>query len=181
MTAQISVVDVVSDSTTVDITEKTDSKEFRIISACFEGDTISCRISRRTRVATLINRIAQSFGLDPSAIVCVCDGMKITHCELISEVAWNEEDDYRVTIDVLLSQCGGKPVIYLFSPTEMDATVNLSLVPSWKFSAIYPVVPTKTSILGHESLSWQVRTHADGSLLEKTTGLDVAYLFWEAQ
>lgn len=129
-----------------------------------------------------MGRIAEILGLESSEIKFQCDGNRLTDLDLIGDtVAWNEDDDYQVVVDAHLVQSGGKPVIYLFSPTDIDATVNLSLVPSWKFSAIYPVVSTKTSVLGDEALSWQVRTHADGSLLEKTTGLNVAYLFWEAQ
>ncbi|KAE9400968.1 hypothetical protein BT96DRAFT_975007 [Gymnopus androsaceus JB14] len=71
------------------------------------------------------------------------------------------EDYYNVTIpldlemedcdivDVYLDQVDGKPVIYLFPPKkskEMDFTVDLSLVSQWKFSAAYPVVPTKSKI-----------------------------------
>ncbi|KAJ7493841.1 hypothetical protein FB451DRAFT_1491323 [Mycena latifolia] len=50
----------------------------------------------------------------------------------------------------------------------------------WTLSAIYPVVPEKPAVGGGESVQWNVRTHTDGSLTERTIGLDVAYLFWEA-
>ncbi|KAG1791958.1 uncharacterized protein BJ212DRAFT_1490797 [Suillus subaureus] len=30
-------------------------------------------------------------------------------------------------------------------------------------------------------LEWNVRTHQDGSLTEHNSGLDVSYLFWEAE
>ena len=84
-------------------------------------------------------------------------------------------------VDAFLEQIGGKPVIYLFSPEDIDATVALSLVPEWRFSALYPVVPVKQQDGGHEKTHWDIRTHSDGSLTEKITGLDVSYLFWEAQ
>lgn len=78
---------------------------------------------------------------------------------------------------------GGKPVIYLFPPagTEVDATVKLSLVPEWHLSAIYPVVSIKTLSPRGQSLQWDVKASSDGTLLEKNTGLEVAYLFWEAE
>jgi hypothetical protein len=84
-------------------------------------------------------------------------------------------------IEAHLEQKGGKPVIYLNSPTDIDATVRLSLVPSWKLSAHYPIVPVEES--GDNScqtIAWKVSTRSDGTLREHTTGLDVAYLFWEA-
>ncbi|KAJ6459121.1 hypothetical protein C8R47DRAFT_994807 [Mycena vitilis] len=85
------------------------------------------------------------------------------------------------TIDILEDQAGGKPVIYVYSPTEIDVSVALTLIPEWDFSAIYPVVPTKSSPSNAgQSIQWNVRTHLDGSLTERNTGLDVAYLFWEA-
>lgn len=82
-------------------------------------------------------------------------------------------------IDVWRSQLGGKPVIYLYAPSELTASVTLSLAPQWSFSAIYPVVPIKR--IKNEELEWKVRVKSNGELTEMNTGLDVAYLFWEAQ
>ena len=77
---------------------------------------------------------------------------------------------------------GRKPVVYLFSPKTLEADVKLSLIPQWNFSAIYPVVPIKPrTVRSNEQVAWRVRTHANGDLTELTTGLDVTYLFWEAQ
>ncbi|KAF8215610.1 hypothetical protein K438DRAFT_1523318, partial [Mycena galopus ATCC 62051] len=78
-------------------------------------------------------------------------------------------------------QRGGKPVIYLYSPVEAEVSVALTLTRDWSFSAIYPVVPTKLPPSGAgERIHWDVRTNLDGSLTELNTGLDVAYLYWEA-
>jgi hypothetical protein len=71
-----------------------------------------------------------------------------------------------------------KPIIYLYSPSDIDVSVKLSLIPEWSLSAIYPVV----TIEDHgQRLEWNVRTHQDGSLTEHNSGLDVSYLFWEAE
>lgn len=161
--------------------EKSDTKGFKTISVSTSWGIIQCKVGRKTRVATLLNRAAEALNKEASELRYFVDGEYLHHQGVVGDVLWEKDEDYPLTIDIFPVQSGGKPVIYLFSPMEMDATVNLSLVPSWKFSAIYPVVPTKISVLGDERLSWKVRTHADGSLLEKTTGLDVAYLFWEAQ
>jgi hypothetical protein len=83
------------------------------------------------------------------------------------------------TISLLAkSQLGKKPVIYLYSPSDIDVSVKLSLIPEWSFSAIYPVVTTENH---GQRLEWNVRTHQDGSLTEHNSGLDVSYLFWEAK
>ena len=84
-------------------------------------------------------------------------------------------------IHLVLRLRGGKPVIYLFSPSNIEVSVKLSLVPEWNISAIYPVVPIKpSSAHSKEEITWRVRVQPNGDLTELNTGLDVAYLFWEA-
>lgn len=72
-----------------------------------------------------------------------------------------------------------KPVTYLYSPVDIDISVNLGLNHEWRFSAIYPIVTIKRD--QGEHIQWNVRTHQDGTLTEKNTGLDVSYLFWESE
>ncbi|KAJ7182242.1 hypothetical protein C8R43DRAFT_1092987 [Mycena crocata] len=85
-----------------------------------------------------------------------------------------------LSFSVFRAQRGGKPVIYLFSPDIIDASVSLTLTREWELSVVYPVVPAKPAVGGGETIQWSVHTHPDGSLTERSTGLDVAYLFWEA-
>lgn len=69
-----------------------------------------------------------------------------------------------------------KPVIYLYPPFRLpDVTVQLLLTSSWSFSAVYPSSQTAA-----QSLTWAVEAEPDGRLVEKTTGAEVTYLFWEA-
>ncbi|KAG2004249.1 ubiquitin family protein [Coprinopsis cinerea AmutBmut pab1-1] len=75
----------------------------------------------------------------------------------------------------------GKPVIYLFSPVEREASVKLSLVPQWQISVLYPVVPVKQKVPSGQEMEWAVRTSPDGTLHELSTGLNVSYLFWEGE
>jgi hypothetical protein len=75
---------------------------------------------------------------------------------------------------------GKKPVIYLFSPKDIDVAVKLSLVPMWSFSSVYPIVPVETQS-GTETVEWNVRTRIDGTLTELGTGMEISYLFWEAE
>jgi hypothetical protein len=48
-----------------------------------------------------------------------------------------------------------KPIFYLYSPSDIDVSVK--------------------------HIEWNVHSHRDGSLTEHNSGLDVAYLFWEAE
>ncbi|KAF9260587.1 hypothetical protein L218DRAFT_1002550 [Marasmius fiardii PR-910] len=75
-----------------------------------------------------------------------------------------------------------KPVIYIFSQEKMDVSVSVSLTPQWGFCALYPVVhiqyPRSSRL--HQQIEWNVESQSDGSLKEKNTGLEIAYMFWAA-
>ncbi|KAG1844194.1 hypothetical protein DFJ58DRAFT_706605 [Suillus subalutaceus] len=106
------------------------------------------------------------------------DGDSINLQALPSIGSYNIKDGDFHDIRELAHVRGGKPVIYLYSPSDIDVSVKLSLVPEWSLSVIYPVVATQDH---GQRLEWNVRTHQDGSLTEHNSGLDVAYLFWEAE
>jgi hypothetical protein len=77
-----------------------------------------------------------------------------------------------------------KPVIYLYPSSSLSqVTVQLSLTPSWSFSAVYP--PPQPVIPHDEhqpaqSITWTVAAEPDGTLVDETTGTEVSYLYWEA-
>lgn len=73
-----------------------------------------------------------------------------------------------------------KPVIYLFSPDDVDVSVAVTLSSELHFTAIYPIVPIQQRPVGHK-VQWNVRTQADGTLTERDTGLELSSLFWEAE
>jgi len=77
-----------------------------------------------------------------------------------------------------------KPVIYLFPPSILPSvTVELLLTSSWSFSAVYPPPQIATPLGGHEtarSLTWSIAAEPGGTLVDKTTGTQVSYLYWEA-
>lgn len=75
---------------------------------------------------------------------------------------------------------GGKPVIYLLTPTPIDVSVTLSLIPSWSFSAIYPSPTYQASNLKGDNVVWNVHAQPDGTLRCQNTQTDIAYLYWEA-
>ena len=81
----------------------------------------------------------------------------------------------------MLTRAGGKPVIHILAPTELSGlTVDLSLAPSWSFSAVWPIVEPIVGKDGVSSIRWTVDVKPDGILTDKTTGSVVDSLFWEA-
>jgi hypothetical protein len=77
-----------------------------------------------------------------------------------------------------------KPIIYLYPPISLsDVNVELHLAPSWHFSAIYPPPQTPLQSGEHQtaqSLTWAIAAEPSGTLVDKTTGTEVSYLYWEA-
>ncbi len=78
-----------------------------------------------------------------------------------------------------------KPVIYLYPPSRLpDVTVELLLTSSWSFSAVYPspqtAITSGESPIPAQSLTWAVEAEPDGRLVDKTSGAEVTYLYWEA-
>src|SRR6266702_934854 len=77
-----------------------------------------------------------------------------------------------------------KPVIYLYPPSSLaDVTVELALASSWRFSAVHP--PPRTTVPPGQphtaqSLTWTVAAEPNGTLVDKTSGMEVSYLYWEA-
>lgn len=77
-----------------------------------------------------------------------------------------------------------KPVIYLYTPSSLpDVTVELTLTSSWRFSAVHP--PPRTTVPPGEphtaqSLTWAVAAKPNGILVDKTSGMELSYLYWEA-
>ncbi|KAG9051623.1 hypothetical protein FS837_000010 [Tulasnella sp. UAMH 9824] len=85
-------------------------------------------------------------------------------------------------IDFRIAQVGGKPVIYLFPPQKLEATVRLSLEPSWRFDAVYPILAVQDGPQNEwQSIQWEVDAAPDGNLRDRDSGVEVTYLFWEAK
>ncbi|KAG6840619.1 hypothetical protein C0991_005518 [Blastosporella zonata] len=73
-----------------------------------------------------------------------------------------------------------KPVIYVFSPVEIDVSIYVTLDKDMKFTAVYPIVPVQKLHPQGEKILWDVHTGSDGTLVERETGLELSSLFWEA-
>ncbi|KAG1851689.1 hypothetical protein F4604DRAFT_1959187 [Suillus subluteus] len=159
------------------------------------GEIRSTKISRATRVDKLVADASRMLGYCPTDFKAtwggttmrqdwsigsysIKDGDSINLQALPSIGSYNIKDGDFHDIRELAHVRGGKPVIYLYSPSDIDVSVKLSLVPEWSLSVIYPVVATQDH---GQRLEWNVRTHQDGSLTEHNSGLDVSYLFWEAE
>lgn len=121
--------------------------------------------------------VAKQLNVCEDDIYATYDGDRVSDYDTFTSRRVEHDD----VIDIIMRQTGGKPVIYLYSPTEIDASVQLSLIPEWRFSVIYPVVPAISKQTRGQQIEWNVRTHQDGSLTETNTGLQVSYLFWEAE
>ncbi|KAG8952354.1 hypothetical protein FRC04_004782 [Tulasnella sp. 424] len=100
------------------------------------------------------------------------------------------------TMHLVLRERGGKPIIYLYPPTTIEATVKLPLSLDWSLSAVYPVPPGSNRIKLSESESesesesadygrtveWNVTARPDGtmSVAAQKRRVEATYLFWEA-
>jgi len=77
-----------------------------------------------------------------------------------------------------------KPIIYLYPPCSLPSvTVELLLTPSWHLCAVYPPRQPTTPFSESEPaqcLTWEVAAEPDGKLVNKCSGTEVSYLYWEA-
>ncbi|KIO32160.1 hypothetical protein M407DRAFT_18964 [Tulasnella calospora MUT 4182] len=118
---------------------------------------------------------------------------KVKEEEIKVKIEKEEDDDVKMPFHMLPpsgSSARGtvwkparKPVIYLYSPTAINAKVRLSLIPQWKFSAVYPQ-PTEGSFKEGKSaqmVEWDVVVNPSGTISTKGISTEVAYLFWEAE
>ncbi|KAG2128624.1 uncharacterized protein EDB93DRAFT_1184327 [Suillus bovinus] len=139
------------------------------------GEIRSAEISRATQVGKLVADASTILGCSPTNIKAVWGGTILCEDRSIGSYAIEDGDSINL-------QSGptsfAKPVIYLHSPADIDVSVKLSLIPEWSLSVIYPVVATDDH---KRHLEWNVSTRKDGGLTEHNSGLDVSYLFWEAE
>ncbi|KAJ6495518.1 hypothetical protein DFH09DRAFT_1448658 [Mycena vulgaris] len=153
----------------------------RVAINVYLGDaSIDVRAKSTTSFRTILSSVLESLGIAgcPDDYRVLLDGHSCMLEDSAATFGYQPGDE--LDVHLVKRLVGGKPVIYLFSPRIVDASVRLTLTREWDLSVICPVVPAKPTNAGSETIEWTVRTHLDGSLTERNTGLDVAYLFWEA-
>ncbi|KAF7330051.1 p-loop containing nucleoside triphosphate hydrolase protein [Mycena kentingensis (nom. inval.)] len=143
-----------------------------------DGKTLQVRLSTTSQLDKLPAFVERAWGISLNDFRLNYDGMYIRSGETPATLQMEDGD----VLDVIRQRKGGKPVIYLRTSTQLDATVEVGLVPDWSFSVLYPVVAPTTpkDPRLHQSVSWSVRTEKDGTMLDKMTRAHVSYLFWEA-
>ncbi|KAG1799966.1 hypothetical protein EV424DRAFT_439089 [Suillus variegatus] len=154
------------------VLESDDQVTVKLVSP--SGEIRTTKISRGMQVDKLVARACQILDASSSARAIF---RGVTMCVNRTIGSYDIEDGDSIDIQVDIMRCR-KPVIYLYSPSDIDVSVKLSLIPEWRLSVIYPVVTTEDH---GRRLEWNVRTHQDGSLTELNSGLNVSYLFWEAE
>ncbi|KAG8782452.1 hypothetical protein FRC12_020810 [Ceratobasidium sp. 428] len=139
----------------------------------------SVNVSPNASVDSLKRIVCERYGLCSDKYRVMLD------CEHVPGTRKIRECDFYDDLEFIFvkEQVGGKPVIYLFPPAPTaDICLDLALVKSWDFSALYPPTTISASTCGilGQAVSWTVDAKPDGTLLDHQTQREVAYLFWEA-
>ncbi|PVF97914.1 ubiquitin-domain-containing protein [Serendipita vermifera] len=139
-------------------------------------EIIQIEMDSHDTVSVLKSRIQDREGIPPDQQRLIYHGDELNENRTMAKCGIEDGS----IIDIVLRFRGGKPVIYVLSPVSMDATVSLTLVPEWSFSAIYPVRAPLQLPDGSQSIEWKVRTREDGTLVDRDTSTEISYLYWEA-
>ncbi|KAG2045303.1 hypothetical protein BDR03DRAFT_32712 [Suillus americanus] len=119
------------------------------------GEIQTANISKEMRVDKFVADASQILGHCPTPIRAVLRGV-IMYANR-SFGSYNIEDGDSINLKVQVPQrVVRKPVIYLYSPSDIDVSVKVSLILEWSLSVIYPVVTTEDH---GQRLEWNVLTH----------------------
>lgn len=151
-----------------------DSRALRLIVITLENGEIPISICASDTVENLKAMIQDRGCIPIDEQRLIHAGKQLEDRRLLSDYGIQQD----AKIHLVLRLRGGKPIIYVFTPTTIDAFITLSLTPNWSFSAIY-LAPTTQSLKG-DSIAWHIRAQPDGTLRCQDTKTDVAYLYWEA-
>jgi len=144
-------------------------------SPTFDVDLLTCTVDE------IMAKIEGIEGTPANMHQLMFDGRRLDRWQTLSQCNVDYESRLDLVKKIPRMAALRKPVIYLFAPVSVDASVKLSVVPQWSLSAVYPVTSIKSGTAGaNQCVSWKVRVHPEGHLTELSTGLDIAYLYWEA-
>jgi hypothetical protein len=122
------------------------------------GEIQTTKVSREMPLDEVVadaNHVLGCCPTDCEALIQYRRGGWVVMRENRSIGSYNIKDGDSIKLRVRRSFRVKKPVIYLYSPSDIDVSVKLSLIPEWSLSVIYPVVTTENH--------------------------DVSYLFWESE
>ena len=91
----------------------------------------------------------------------------------LTEAYYSGDDAYLRTNDLIYDNGGAmcKPVIYLYPVEPTDITVYVDFPNGGNFTCAYP----------DYNGGWNVTAYPDGTLINKTDGLEYSYLYWEGE
>ena len=144
------------------------------------GSTQSYNVHGSDSIAKVFEEISNKTGIPVCQIRVIYSGRDISATDMtVAELGITDGSLLHMALKLR------KPVIYLYPPAHMDVCVELSLSSAWVFSAVYPPATTQRRKLadGHvgEYIRWEVHADPSGLLKDKSSGKDIAYLFWEAE
>ncbi|CAM9866527.1 unnamed protein product, partial [Sphacelaria rigidula] len=132
-------------------------------------------------VARVKKQVHQRLGVPPIHLRLMFNGRQLDSNKTLSDHNVDKES----TLEGAIRLRGGKPVILLYPPSPLDASVHLSLNFGWKFSTLYPA-PSREKVgpydhaPAYDECTWTVRANPDGTLKDMEARKEYPYLFWEA-
>lgn len=170
-----SAIQTSSSNQETDQTGSIEASTFAITIRTLTGKTFEVQVTLESTIAYLKERIQDREGIPPDQQRLIFAGKQIEDDNTIQSYSIGSGASIHLVLRLR------KPVIYIFSSTPTEVTVSLQLDTSLSFSTLYPVIPVKTSGDGKEEVTWNVLTTSNNNLLDRVSGLEVSYLYWEAE